>query len=228
MWTDPTGQAWYHWAIAGGIVLVAGIVTVATAGGFAPAAVAISNVAMGVAAASTATTIAAGVFIGSGVVFGGALMAADYSSAKGFADSANWWTVGATVVGGAYGGFQAYILDKNTPKAQETIQKAADSVKTNQTGAVSGTQQHTQFAKNVNAAGNANLKTEVSYLNGKVVAYGTPGSVRLDVVQYDAKGNIMAIYDLKTGSATLTSSRITEIQSAVGNSSVPVIEIKPR
>ena len=83
MWVDTTGEAWYHWLLAGAVVVGAGIVTVATAGGFAPAAVAISNVALGVAAASTATTIAAGVFIGSGVVFGGALLAADYYGGPG-------------------------------------------------------------------------------------------------------------------------------------------------
>ena len=72
-------------------------------------------------------------------------------------------------------------------------------------GSVYGTAAHSAFKAGVEALGNANLRTEVSYLNGEVVRYGTPGSVRLDVVEYAADGRtILGVYDLKTGSAMLT------------------------
>jgi hypothetical protein len=57
------------------------------------------------------------------------------------------------------------------------------------------------------------INTEVSYLNGVEVERGTPGSVRLDVVEFGPDGQINAVYDLKTGSATLTLARIQQIQS---------------
>jgi hypothetical protein len=50
------------------------------------------------------------------------------------------------------------------------------------------------------------LSTEVSHLNGALVTYGTPGSVKLDVVEGDLLVPT-AVYDLKTGSATLAAAR---------------------
>jgi len=93
-------------------------------------------------------------------------------------------------------------------------------------GPVHGTRVHSAFAAEVNALGNPNLSTEVSYLNGRVVPRGTPGSVRLDVVEGPLTAPT-AVYDLKTGGATLTPARIQQIQQHVpGGASVPVIEIR--
>jgi hypothetical protein len=99
---------------------------------------------------------------------------------------------------------------------------------------VHGTRVHTVFAREVEALGRGDLKTEVSYLNGEVVKYGTPGSVRLDVVEGPVTAPT-AVYDLKTGSATLTPERIAEILRHLPNngrlpdgSLVPVIEIRIR
>jgi RHS repeat-associated protein len=94
-------------------------------------------------------------------------------------------------------------------------------------GPVYGTRVHTAFESEVNSLGNSSLSTEVSYLNGQVVPRGTPGSVRLDVVNgpLDAP---LAVYDLKTGGATLTPGRIQQIQSHIpGGASVPVILVRP-
>jgi len=93
-------------------------------------------------------------------------------------------------------------------------------------GPVYGTQVHTAFQAEVEALGQSGLRTEVSYLNGAEVPYGTPGSVRIDVGQYGANGQIQEVFDLKTGSATLTPARIQQIQQAVG-SQVPVTIIRP-
>ena len=94
-------------------------------------------------------------------------------------------------------------------------------------GAVYGTRVHTAFEAEVRALGNSSLKTEMSYLNGRLVNRGTLNSVRLDVVEGPLTSPT-AIYDLKTGSATLTPTRILEIQSHIpGGNNVPVIEVRP-
>jgi hypothetical protein len=68
----------------------------------------------------------------------------------------------------------------------------------------------------------------VSYLNGRVVAYGTRGAVRLDVVEGDPLAP-SAVYDLKTGGAALTPARIAEIQANLppGYQNIPMREIQP-
>ena len=94
-------------------------------------------------------------------------------------------------------------------------------------GPVYGTNVHTAFQAEVDALGNPSLFTEQSYLNGEPVDYGTPGSIRVDV----GEGTVdqpTAVYDLKTGSATLSPGRIFQIQSNLpGGSNIPVIVVKP-
>ena len=61
-----------------------------------------------------------------------------------------------------------------------------------------------------------------------MVDYGTPGSIRADVVEGPVDAPT-GIYDLKTGNATLTPARTAQIQNEVpGGSKVPVKEIKPQ
>jgi len=94
-------------------------------------------------------------------------------------------------------------------------------------GSVYGTLVHSAFSDEVINLGDSNLSSEISYLNGEVVPYGTSGSVRLDVVEgpLDAP---TSIFDLKTGSATLTPGRILQIQNNIpGGTSVPVFPITP-
>ena len=83
-------------------------------------------------------------------------------------------------------------------------------------GPAVGTEKHTVFAGEVNALGNPNLRTEVSYKNGYEVAYETRGSVRFDVMQYNGSGVPVQAWDFKTGAATLTATRIAEMQSKSG------------
>ena len=49
--------------------------------------------------------------------------------------------------------------------------------------------------------------------------YGTPGSIRTDVVLRDDDGNIIAIYDVKTGEADLTPARANQLRVKTGASS---------
>lgn len=94
-------------------------------------------------------------------------------------------------------------------------------------GGAYGTRVHTAFEGEVNALGQGNLFTERSYLNGDLVRRGTPGSVRLDVVDGPLDAPI-SVFDLKTGGATLTPARIQQIQSHVpGGANVPVFEVRP-
>ena len=92
-------------------------------------------------------------------------------------------------------------------------------------GPVVGTQKHSQFATEVNALGNSNLATEVSYKDGELVPYGTPGSIRFDVLQYDRNGNPIAAWDFKTGNATLSQARILRMQEASGLH-IPIYEVR--
>jgi hypothetical protein len=69
-------------------------------------------------------------------------------------------------------------------------------------GPVHGTRVHTAFKGQVQALGNDELSTEVSYLNGYEVDRGTPGSIRVDVVE-GPKDSPTAIYDLVTISKAL-------------------------
>ena len=89
-----------------------------------------------------------------------------------------------------------------------------------------GTQKHTIFAEEVNALGNNSLRTEVSYKNGVEVPYGTAGSTRFDVMQFDEFGNPFRAWDFKTGAAILSPQRITNMQSLSGLYSLRIDMIK--
>jgi hypothetical protein len=94
-------------------------------------------------------------------------------------------------------------------------------------GSVYGTKVHSAFQAEVEALGRTDLTPEVSYRNGEIVKRGTSGSIRLDVVEGPVK-TPTAIYDLKTGSATLTLQRIAEIRQHLpaGYQNIPIIEIR--
>ena len=89
-----------------------------------------------------------------------------------------------------------------------------------------GTAVHSSLARIVASWKDPDFTPEVSYLNGRQVPYGTPGSIRVDVV-YGPPDQPFAVYDLKTGGASLDLLRVQQIQAHLpGNSSVPVIELK--
>ncbi|MBE6572475.1 MAG: hypothetical protein E7656_09535 [Ruminococcaceae bacterium] len=113
---------------------------------------------------------------------------------------------------------------------REFLQDAANKVKTDVTGHVSGTKQHREFEEIIKGSGRTKLKTEASFdkLTGKIDDYGKKGTLRLDVVEYDDAGKIIAVYDLKTGSAKLSQKRIQEIRDMFERTDLPVYEIKPQ
>ena len=107
---DPTGEAWWHWAIAAGVVVACAAAVVITAGGALPGIAAVASVAAGAAAATTASTVAAGAFIGSATVLGAAAItaAANSSSIEDFNNQGNWGTVAMTAGGAALGAIYEY------------------------------------------------------------------------------------------------------------------------
>ncbi|MDD4000037.1 MAG: hypothetical protein PHX62_03990 [Bacilli bacterium] len=108
---DPSGCAWWHWAIAAGIVVGIGAALVLTAGGAAPALVALTQVAYGFAVSSMATTVLAGAFIGSSIALGATAMYAmsNANSLDEFAEQGNWGTVAVAATGGLIGAGTGYL-----------------------------------------------------------------------------------------------------------------------
>ena len=116
MYVDPTGEAWWHWAIAATVVVVAAVAVVATCGGATPALVALMSVSYGFTATTLTSTVVASAFIGSSLVFAYiALDAATSSkSMKEFNEKGNWGTVAFTVGGLLVGGANGYTLYKSS------------------------------------------------------------------------------------------------------------------
>ena len=124
---DPTGEAWWHWALGALVVAGCAVATVATCGGFAAAATAVGMVSCGVAAATTASTIAAGAFIGSATAYGMAVAtaASTSSSIKEFNDRGSWGTVAATAGGAVLGIGSAYVSTRiPTTKVYRSVSNA--------------------------------------------------------------------------------------------------------
>ncbi len=124
---DPTGHAWWHWALGAVVVAACAVATVVTAGGFAAAAGAVAAVGSGVAAATTASTVAAGAFIGSATAYGiAAVTAASTSrSVKEFNAKGNWGTVAATAGGAVLGGAGAYLSTKGSSPTSSKSQRTS-------------------------------------------------------------------------------------------------------
>ena len=112
LYVDPNGNEWYHWTIGGALVAVAAAAVVVTAGGVLPALWAVGAVASGATAVTTASTIAAGAFIGSSLAFGAEILRADFTSITTINDSADWGTVGEIFTGGLLGSAYGFILSK--------------------------------------------------------------------------------------------------------------------
>ena len=75
--------------------------------------------------------------------------------------------------------------------------------------------------------GEYEVRAEISYLDGFEVKPGTPGSIRIDAGVFDKSGKLIMVYDLKTGSASLSVQRIVQISKHLPKESqkVPIFEI---
>ena len=140
---DPTGEAWWHWALGALVVAACAVAVVATAGGAAAGIAAVAAVGNGMAAATTASTIAAGAFIGSATVYGMAALdaATSSNSIKEFNSKGNWGTVAATVGGAVAGGASAYVGSKSSSKVAKSKASTKSSGTAFKTGQRNGTTQ---------------------------------------------------------------------------------------
>lgn len=142
------------------------------------------------------------------------------------------------LVGGTLGFGSGYFNRKMNAKASSTrsmlqgFADEADAVIPGR-GAVVGTRKHSHFKANIDALKNPDLRTGVNYQQGIAISNNAAGSVRLDVVEGPLL-NPRAVYDLKTGSAKLTSKRIAQIRSHLPNQGqlpngeyIPIIGIYP-
>ena len=113
---DPHGDAWYHWVIGAAVVVGMAVVTVATCGGsLALAASSIGLVGSGVAAATTATTVAAAAFIGTSLAYGATAITAAMESEtiEDFNSEGDWGTVATTLTGGVFGSLAGYSMSSS-------------------------------------------------------------------------------------------------------------------
>ena len=99
---DMSGTAWWHWAIGIAVVAVCAVAVVTTAGGATAGLLAVTSVANGMAATTTASTIAAGAFIGSSTTLGASAIYAGLNSSNvdEFADYGDWGVVAYTALEG--------------------------------------------------------------------------------------------------------------------------------
>jgi len=99
-------------------------------------------------------------------------------------------------------------------------------------GSTYGTRVHKLFADAVrlnDLPGIGRDGVEQSFIGGDKADYGEEGSIRTDVIVRGAAGEIIAIYDLKTGDAFLSPRREQALRSESGaRPDVPVIVLKLR
>jgi hypothetical protein len=119
-------------------------------------------------------------------------------------------------------------IDRTTERLLSILTETVESLGGG-SGPIFGIQAHFEFAKRVRALNIPGIRiagVEQSFDLGAVVRYGLDGSVRTDIVLRDRSGIPIAIYDLKTGNAKLTPSRVQELRNAVGGQNIPVIELR--
>jgi len=121
-------------------------------------------------------------------------------------------------------------IDRTTERLLSVL---ADTVQSLGPGAgpIFGIRAHVEFGRRVeelNIPGIRDKGVEQSFSLGEAAQYGLEGSVRTDVVLRDREGIPIAVYDLKTGNAKLTPSRVREIRDALGRPNIPVIELRYR
>jgi hypothetical protein len=119
-------------------------------------------------------------------------------------------------------------FDKTGNTLMDTLARAHAAVGEG-AGPLYGTMVHRAFGMDVklqNLTGIGIAGVEQSFSWGDITNYGLDGSIRTDVIQRDADGNPVAIWDVKTGNAKLTGSRVREIRQQVDvGPEVPIIEL---
>lgn len=121
-------------------------------------------------------------------------------------------------------------IDRTTERLLSILTETVESLGAG-SGPIFGIQAHFEFAKRVKALNIPGIReegVEQSFDLGRIVRYGLEDSVRTDIVLRDRFGTPIAVYDLKTGNAKLSTSRAEELRAAVGVPNIPVIELQYR
>ena len=125
----------------------------------------------------------------------------------------------------------AALIERTTELLHTVVLQVAGSVirRPGSTPREFGTAVHTELARVVralNLPGIGKIGVEQSFDAKGLARWGTDGSIRTDVVLRNRKGEIIAIYDLKTGNAIIEPSRARELRAMTGaRPDVPVIEL---
>jgi hypothetical protein len=86
-----------------------------------------------------------------------------------------------------------------------------------------------QRVKGLDLPGIGEKDIEHSWSLGDFRHYGAEGSIRTDIILRDRlTGRPIAIYDVKTGNATISAKRAAELRAAVNDDNVPIIELRLR
>lgn len=123
--------------------------------------------------------------------------------------------------------------DKRVDSITEKIVTVLDTVLSNigpGRGSLYGTHVHTETAnilREMNIPGIGREGIEQSFSFGDLVRYGFNGSVRTDaILRNEQSGEILAVWDIKTGNERLYPSRVAEIRRNLNISDdIPVIEV---
>ena len=117
-------------------------------------------------------------------------------------------------------------VDRATEKLRGTLEEVVNRLPEG-SGPRYGTQVHTEFARAVrdqNLPGIGRRGVEQTFPRNQ--PYGSADSIRTDVILRDDGEEPIAIYDVKTGGATLTPGRVRELLSkSKANPTIPIIEM---
>jgi hypothetical protein len=119
-------------------------------------------------------------------------------------------------------------IDDTTMKLAKTLAHVKDVVAytTDLTPQKYGTAVHTAFAAKVKSLGLPGVAPSDVETTWGGSYYGAEGSVRTDVVLRNDMGNVIAIYDVKTGKKGIEPARAAELRLKVGvGNDVPVIQM---
>ena len=129
---DPTGHAWYHWAIGAAIVVGLAALTIASAGTFALGMAAIGTAAAG-ASVGGATGVFAAATVASGTALAGSAMYASLNSEslQDFNEQGDWGVVAGVAGSGMFAGSMEYAQQRwqnRTPKLPKYDGKTTHAV----------------------------------------------------------------------------------------------------
>ncbi len=106
---DPTGYAWYHWAVGAAIIVTCAALTIVTAGGFAAAGTAFASVVSATMAPTALSAVFAGATIGAAAIGAAGMVVGGMSGEEGWSweNASQGFMIGSiagAVIGGAWGG----------------------------------------------------------------------------------------------------------------------------